>query len=52
MVPDQATGQALAQLRAKGYADKYRADGRPLHLVGIEFSRQQRNVVGMAVEGL
>ena len=50
VVPDQATGQALAQLRAKAYADKYRADGRPLHLVGIEFSRQQRNVVGFEVE--
>lgn len=50
VVPDQATGHALAQLRAKGYADKYRADGRPLHLVGIEFSRQQRNVVGFEVE--
>ncbi|TSE30667.1 PD-(D/E)XK nuclease domain-containing protein [Tepidimonas charontis] len=50
VVPDQATGQALAQLRAKGYADKYRADGRPLHLVGIEFSRQQRNVVGFEVQ--
>ncbi|TSE29549.1 PD-(D/E)XK nuclease superfamily protein [Tepidimonas charontis] len=49
VVPDQATGQALAQLRAKAYADKYRADGRPLHLVGIEFSRQQRNVVGLDV---
>jgi len=50
VVPDQATGQALAQLRAKGYADKYRSDGRPLHLVGIEFSRQQRNVVGFEVQ--
>ncbi|WP_201739296.1 PD-(D/E)XK nuclease domain-containing protein, partial [Tepidimonas charontis] len=50
VVPDQAAGQALAQLKARSYADKYRADGRPLHLVGIEFSRQQRNVVGFEVQ--
>ncbi len=37
-------GTALAQLREKGYADKYRRLGRSVHLV--EFSREERNVVG------
>ncbi len=37
-------GGALAQLREKGYADKYRRLGRSVHLV--EFSREERNVVG------
>ncbi|MEB3330798.1 MAG: AAA family ATPase, partial [Candidatus Sericytochromatia bacterium] len=45
-VPD---GRALAQLQAKGYAEKYRAPGVPVTLVGIEFSREQRNVVGFEV---
>ena len=37
-------GSALAQLRERGYADKYRAGGEPIHLVGVEFSRATRNV--------
>jgi hypothetical protein len=45
-------GQALQQIKDKGYADKYRAEGLPIHLVGVEFSREQRSVVGFAVEGL
>ena len=43
-------GAALEQLKARGYADKYRALGQPIHLIGIEFSREQRTVVGFAVE--
>ena len=39
-------GAALAQLKAKGYADKYRHLGLPVHLVGVEFSMKQRNVAG------
>lgn len=44
------TGEAIAQLKAKGYADKYRADGRPVYLLGVEFSAERRNIVGWAVE--
>ena len=43
-------GKALAQLKAKNYADKYRALGLPIHLIGVEFSRVERNVVGFDVE--
>jgi hypothetical protein len=43
---DQPTGEAIAQLRQRGYADKYRADGRPIWLLGVEFSSATRNVVG------
>ena len=43
-------GTALAQLREKGYADKYRRLGRPVHLIGVEFSRAERNVVGFDCE--
>ena len=38
-------GKALQQLQTKNYADKYRADG-PVHLIGVEFSRDSRNIVG------
>ena len=40
----------MAQLKARRYADKYRDLGEPIHLVGVEFSREARNVVGFEVE--
>ncbi len=43
-------GSALAQVKAKGYADKYRAQGKPIHLVGVEFSRERREIVAFEVE--
>ena len=43
-------GAAMAQLKSRGYAEKYRALGEPIHLVGVEFSRESRNVVGFEVE--
>ncbi len=46
-VPD---GSALRQIKDKGYADKYRLDGLPIHLVGVEFSKEKRNVVGFEFE--
>jgi len=45
-------GKALQQIKDKGYADKYRAEGHPIHLIGVEFSREQRSVVGFAVESV
>ncbi|MDP2751626.1 MAG: ATP-binding protein [Rhodocyclaceae bacterium] len=43
-------GRALAQLKAKDYAAKYRADGQPIILIGVEFSKETRNIVGFEVE--
>ena len=49
-VVEQATeGAALAQLKERGYADKYRASGEPIHLIGVEFSKETRNVTAFAV---
>jgi hypothetical protein len=48
----EPAGRALQQLKDRGYADKYRAAGQPIHLIGIEFSREQRGVVGFEVETL
>ena len=50
-VVEQATeGAALAQLKERGYADKYRATGEPIHLIGVEFSKETRNVTAFEVE--
>ena len=38
-------GAAMAQLKERGYADKYRGRGEPVHLVAVEFSRESRNIV-------
>ncbi|MGD9731341.1 MAG: ATP-binding protein [Desulfamplus sp.] len=45
-------GRAIAQLKSKNYAEKYRADGLPIHLIGVEFSKTERNIVGFEVETL
>ncbi len=42
-------GSALAQLRERGYADKYRGHGEPIHLIGVELSRETRNVTAFGV---
>ena len=43
-------GRALQQIKDRRYADKYRARGEPMHLIGVEFSRERRSVVGFEVE--
>ena len=43
-------GAAMAQLMERGYADKYRHLGEPVHLVAVEFSEATRNVAGFEAE--
>jgi hypothetical protein len=45
VVEQVPAGKALQQLQERGYANKYRAAGKPIHLVGVEFSREQRQIV-------
>ena len=42
-------GAAMAQLKERRYADKYRARGEPIHLIAVEFSRESRNVAAFEV---
>ena len=42
-------GSALAQLQERNYAAKYRGRGEPIHLIGVEFSRETRNVTAFEV---
>ena len=52
LVESDPEGRALEQLKAKGYADRYRGTHQPIHLIGVEFSRQRRKLVGFEVETL
>lgn len=42
----------MQQIKNKGYADKYRARGEPIHLIGVEFSKARCNIVGFELETL
>ena len=50
LVDREPQGLALAQVRGRGYADKYRDLGWPIHLIGVEFGRKERNIVAFSVE--
>ncbi len=41
---------ALAQLKARRYADKYRAPDRRVHLIGVEIDAETRDVAAFDVE--
>ena len=42
-------GAAMEQLRERRYPEKYRYLGEPIYLIGVEFSRETRNVAGFEV---
>ena len=42
-------GAAMAQLKEKGYADKYRNLNQPIHLIAVEFSKNTRNITAFEV---
>ncbi len=43
-------GAAMAQLKERRYADKYRGLGQPIYLVAVEFSKDARNLTVFEVE--
>ena len=45
VVEQAGEGGAMAQLKDRGYAEKYRAPDVHVHLIGVEFSSASRNVV-------
>lgn len=45
---DATAQNALDQIDARGYAEKYCLDGRPLTKVGIAFSSELRNIAEWA----
>ena len=50
VVEQASKGAAMAQLRSRRYADKYRHLGEPIHLVAVEFSKDARNLTAFEVE--
>ena len=49
---DEPVDKAFAQIRAKGYAEPYRADGRPIWLIGLSFDSKTRHLANCAVRPL
>jgi hypothetical protein len=45
-------GKALEQLQNRNYAQKYQALNQPIHLIGVEFSKESRSVVGFEVQSI
>ena len=45
-----SAGAALAQLQERHYADKYRGLRQPIYLIGVEFSKDERNIAAFDVE--
>ncbi|MCF7838267.1 MAG: PD-(D/E)XK nuclease domain-containing protein [Candidatus Marinimicrobia bacterium] len=49
---DGSAEEALEQIRAKRYFEPYLEDGRPVTLIGVEFSRTLRNLGARRIEPL
>ncbi len=46
---EAAARSAIEQIRDRGYAEQYRDRGEPVHLVGVSFSRDARNLAAVKV---
>lgn len=50
-IKERATADdAMEQMRAKGYAEKYRSRNLPISLVAVEYSSAERNITGFRLE--
>jgi hypothetical protein len=47
---NQSAEKAIAQIREKGYADKYADDPRQVHLIGLNFDTEARKITGYKFE--
>ncbi len=47
---NQSAAMAIQQIETKGYADRYKQDGRKIILMGLNFSTEQRNLVEWQVK--
>jgi hypothetical protein len=50
VVDDQPTGAALQQIKEKHYAEKYQSKKFPIYLVGVEFSKAQKQIICFEAE--
>ena len=49
---DESAAAALAQIKEKGYAEPYCADGRPVYLIGLNFDSKSRQLTDALSEKL
>ncbi len=49
---DTVLAKAIEQIKTRGYAEEYRNSGKEIHLLGLAFSKEDRNVVDIAHEKL
>ena len=49
VVESTPEGAAMAQLRERRYAEKYRGTGRSIHLIAVELSKETRNLAAFEV---
>ena len=49
VVEDFPEGRAIDQLKGKKYHEKYQADYKHITLIGVEFSKKDRNITGFEV---
>ncbi len=47
---NHSAAMAIQQIETKGYADRYKLDGRKIILMGLNFSTEQRNLVEWQVK--
>ncbi len=47
---ERATAGALAQIRGRGYWEKYHGRDEPIHLVRVVFGRRERNLLAVRAE--
>ncbi|MDM7273064.1 MAG: PD-(D/E)XK nuclease domain-containing protein [Sulfurihydrogenibium azorense] len=52
VVEKDSEGKALNQIKEKKYYEKYTSNCREIYLVGIEFSKEKRNIVYFEYEKL
>ena len=49
---DETAQAALAQIKERGYAEPYKALGKPIHLIGLNFKSANHSLEGSVVETL
>ena len=49
---DKSAAEALAQIKANGYAEPYRALDKPIHLIGLNFKSENHSLDDAVVETL
>jgi len=47
---DMPAEAALHQIKTKKYYEKYRSEGKPVYMIGIQFSSIERNITGFEWE--